>query len=448
MHLDEDLLERILRRELPAEMLWAVVHPHLLAACAPCRVEWEACALGDEGRRLSPRRASETLPVRRLHWSVRGLERRRRVLSRVRALRRRAREDVKALLELAPQRRRGRIERARSRFRTRAVAELLLCESRRLVRTAPGEAASLARLVPEVLHWTPGAPGSRWAAALALRAAAHEANALRVGGDLPAADCRFATLRRDLVRQPVEDVGALAEACSLEASLRIGQRRTRAAEALLHRAALLYRHAGDVAGEARVLIQGANLAQSDGRADDALHRLREAARRLRPDEQPYLVLCTVAGRLNALCDLERFEEAAMLLEEYEELRQANDDLHLRATLLLLEGRVATGSGDLGAAETALVASRRAFARAQRGYDAAIAALYLAEVYLRARRARDLRHLAAELIAEFRARGVERETLAALRLFANAATTEEATLRQLHEARSRLERSHHLRSKRA
>ena len=259
-----------------------------------------------------------------------------------------------------------------------------------------------------------------------------------MAGDLPAADRGFAVLAELLTEPAVAaDATLLAEISSLEASLRIDQRRFADAEPLLERAAVAFEYAGDDTGSARVEIQRANLMQTLGRPDEVLALHERAAAALGARATPYLTVCTVTGRVNALCDLDRPAEARRLLRAHLDAFEADDEPHTAALLRCLEGRVALGLGDLEAAEGYFASCRDGMLLAGRAYDAALAALYLAETYLAGGRHRALRGLAARLLPEFRSRGVGRETLAVLQLFARAVATEELTAALLAELRRKL-----------
>ena len=70
----------------------------------------------------------------------------------------------------------------------------------------------------------------------------------------------------------------------------------------------------------------------------------------------------------------------------------------------------------------------------RDYDAILASLFLADALLAAGKTAELRRLAADLVPLFQARGVERETLASLRLLAQAVQAETLTAPLLAELR--------------
>jgi tetratricopeptide (TPR) repeat protein len=289
-----------------------------------------------------------------------------------------------------------------------------------------------------VLHWTPGADGTPWAAVLLARARAHAANALRVAGDLPKADAELRSLRRDLARAPLEDTEANGEIASLEASLRLDQRRFEEAGELLDRAALLMHHARTPEGEARVLIQRAGLLHQTGDDEAAEASLREAVALLDPDLHGQTLLYAVTSHTLSLCNLGRFDEADRVLDDQLPAFEKVTDPWTALLLRGLRGRVALGRGDHKSARESFTAVCEGALALGRELDAAMAALDLAEVALAAGDHRELARIAAVLVPSFEARGVSRETMAALTLLRRAIAAESVTAATLASVRKRLE----------
>ena len=351
---------------------------------------------------------------------------------------RRWRRDLWALLRLPPHRRAGRIRGARRRFGSVGLAILLVDESRDRVRTEPAEAESLAALVPLVLRRGSAATADPDVHALLVRAAAHRANALRVAGDLPAAEAAFVEIRTELAARPLAGAAIEAEVASLEVSLRLDKRDVSQAEEFLDRAVLLYREAGDESGETRVLVQQAMLLHDLGRPAEALGRLEEAAPRLDANADLYLFTTTVTERVVCLCELERWIEAEALLATQLDVYEELDDPHVASVLRNLQGRVALGQDRYDEAVESFSSSRDASLTVGRIYDAALSSLDLAVTYHEAGRRGELRQLAAELVPAFRSRAVGRETLAALRLLARAITADELSSELVRRLRRRIE----------
>jgi hypothetical protein len=86
-----------------------------------------------------------------------------------------------------------------------------------------------------------------------------------------------------------------------------------------------------------------------------------------------------------------------------------------------------GQGRTAAAQAGLEQVRRKFADLEMPYDAALASLDLAALWLNTGRTAEVKELAIEMEAIFRAKNIHREALAALVLFWEAAKREAATL---------------------
>ena len=359
----------------------------------------------------------------------------------MRAIARRARRDLARLQTIPLADWPETVRKSRTCFRSRAFVLLLLEEARANVRSKPHRAAALAALVPIALDQGPGRDDAAWAYELRALGSAHHANSLRVAGDLPAADQIFSELRRRLTVRPLNSVAAQAEVTSLEASLRIDHGLFAEAAKLLDSAGLAYREAGDLVGLARTRIKLADLMWSKGRAADVLQLVSEATQHLAAAPQPvdlYLKLCATTWRVLALCELERFNEARELLHHNRDEYQASEDPHVAAAVLGLEGRIALGLGNHDAAEISFITSRDTNLALGRHHDAALASLDLAATFLAAGKITKLRELAASLLPLFQSRGAERETLASLRLLAEAVQAESLTTALLAELRRKLD----------
>ncbi|HEX2251724.1 MAG TPA: hypothetical protein VHQ65_00480, partial [Thermoanaerobaculia bacterium] len=359
-----------------------------------------------------------------------------RQVAELKRVRRQAREDLRELVALAPAARLRRIVNSRTRFRSRALAELLLEESRERVRNDPRLAAELAELVPHVLLWTPGAVEQDWARELDLLARARRGNALRVAGDLHAADRGFAALhqRTDCPLPPE----TAAELASLEASLRLDQRRFDDADALLDKAARLFRKAGVEEGLARVLVQRGILHRHAGRLPEAGRALDEAMQLLDPEHQTHLFLCAAGTLVLCLCESGELTAAHRMLRAQSALFEKVMDDWWALRLRVIEGRVLLALGDSSAAV-------RRFAEAREGYlargaflDAAVTCLDLALAYLALGQTTELKQLAAESAPVFRSVALQREALAAVRLFQQAAAAEHLTAAAVCHLRDVLE----------
>lgn len=250
------------------------------------------------------------------------------------------------------------------------------------------------------------------------------ANARRVKGDLPGSDLAFDT-SKVLWEAGADPDGRLdaSRRFDLEASLRIEQDRFTEASQLLEQAVLLAQPPATGA----LLIKKANLQMDYGDHAGALITLYEARGRLngRRDCQNWLILhFNVAVNL---WHLGRFREARSLLPAVRDLA-ADLGAGLRLVRVLwLEGRIAVGLGEREEAIGLLEQVRRDFCARQIAYDAALASLELAVLYLEEGRTREVQGLARELAWVFARQGIEQETKDATRLFCQAVEQEHATL---------------------
>lgn len=431
------------------------LHTHLVGVCPTCAEAWELlaegrgplrsllaevatrggsgqCAEGDDGEA-----GDSPLHLETAHsWEARRIE---EEIREIRAIRLAACKGGWELLQVPLEERAEKVRIAFSRYRSRAEAEYFLDKAREVIHDDPREAENLAALVPLILHWMPEAEAAPWAVELLARAEAWRANALRVAGDLPAADRIFPRLRSRLATAPVEDRAALAEVYSLEASLRIDQRRFDEAHHLLDLAALLYSHAGDADGELRAKVKQGNLWVTEGEPRQALGYFRAAADLLSAGKKAdsRLLMVIVNNCIACLCDLESYQAAAELLEQNLELFEESNEVQAGAVVRHHRGRIALGLHQYQEAEKHLVDARDAFTTVGRNFDALLVTLDLAVLLCVTSRRQELRKLASHLMVAFRSRKVERETMAALRLLVDSFEPPAVSIEALQQLRQRI-----------
>jgi hypothetical protein len=368
-----------------------------------------------------------------------GLVDARRVLPREHSAAARA---MKKLRPLHPAGRRRKVQLARSGFRTPAQVEAFFAEAASLLREDPGKALEWLDLAAEVVFWLPGRhypPGV--VAALGLRAIALKANALRVAGDLRAADEIFRRLRSDRRRTLVAEPEVRAELASLEASLRQDQRRFVEAETLLTWALDRYRAAGDGDGAAKALIQQAIVSRVRGEPAAALPLLREAAGLVDAEQAPRRCLEVQHNLALCLCQLGAHEEAAAVVAANRALYDRFPDSWTQLLLRWLEARLARASGSSEAAERAFLEVRNGYIAEGLPYDVALATLDLAELYVQEGRTAEVKRLAAESMKVFADQELVARVEHALRLFHKAAAAERVSLVLLARLRGYLEGAH-------
>ncbi len=264
------------------------------------------------------------------------------------------------------------------------------------------------------------------------------ANACRAEGDLRQADQHFVYVRHLVSHEGVTDLQVLGWIDHLEGSLRKDQRRFPQAEALLSRAAMLFRISGDGVEAARVLFTLSAVYFQQSRLNKAIEITRTALSKLSPETESRLYL---NGRHNLalyLAESGRYGEASVLVAEDEDLYRRFPEPWTQLRLSWLRGKIAAGLGDAEAAERFFVETRQGFLDQGIGYDVAMVSLDLAVLYINDGRTAEVRRIAEEMVALFEAQDVHREALAALRFFLEAVQREEVTAEFVLEIGARLE----------
>jgi tetratricopeptide (TPR) repeat protein len=142
------------------------------------------------------------------------------------------------------------------------------------------------------------------------------------------------------------------------------------------------------------------------------------------------------------CHLNSYAEAASLIPEIRRLAiQLGNGLDL-VRLLWLEGRTLVGLGRQADAINALEQVRMELIFRGIAYDVALVSLELAALYMEEGRFEEVKVLTHQMAPIFRAQGVHREALAALRLFTEAAERDTATAQMARRLVSYLERARH------
>jgi tetratricopeptide (TPR) repeat protein len=250
-------------------------------------------------------------------------------------------------------------------------------------------------------------------------------NARRVKGDLPSADAAFGRAQRLWSAGRNEDSGLLDEVrlLDLEASLRRAQTRFPEALKLLDRALAI--DGGRLKG--RLLLNKATVLEALGNIEEAISILYQAAPLIYSEGEPRLVYALQFNLAVNLCFLGQYEKAEASLPQLRihaaKLITSLDGERLR----WLEGRIAAGQGDRKQAITIFSQVQAEFLRCGLVQDGALVSLELAVLYLEAGRTSEVRILARRMAPIFKAQGVHREVLAALKLFRDAAESESVTL---------------------
>jgi len=425
IHITRELLRAFSRGELPVRTLIQLGLDHLRALCPLCREEVDAW-WREQRQPGSYEQAFASLQAVLEHQAP-----------RIEAAQRRAKTDLAELKELPSEDRLAKIERARTRFRGVAMMELLLRESRACLPADASASYHYAELARAVAQRSPHEEGimEQWALAAALKA-----NARRVQGDRREAGNLFAHARSIQRRYDVADPLVTAELDGLEASLRKDERRFDEAARLLQRAELTLGVLGDRRRVARVLLQLGEVYRDRGEPERAWEAASRALSELDPEQEPRLYLTARHNLAHYLCDAGRYEEAREALAANHRLYEGFTDSWTRLRVRWLEGKIARGLGEEEGAEEAFRAVRDGFLAEGNGYDAALASLDLALLYLDQGRTGEVQRLAGEMVPIFEAQDVHREAVAALMLFRRAAEAEALTRELVEKVLEYLEQS--------
>jgi tetratricopeptide (TPR) repeat protein len=167
--------------------------------------------------------------------------------------------------------------------------------------------------------------------------------------------------------------------------------------------------------------------------------LRRALDLIDPQADPRVFLAARHNLIHALYERGSVREAFALLYHSRPLYlRAGDRMNL-LKLRWLEGLVAFGLQRTDQAEAAFREVREAFVELGLGYDAALASLDLAGVYVLQGRTADVSRLAEETLAIFQTHHTHGESLAALLVFSSAARIDRAGIDLVREVSSFLKR---------
>ncbi len=426
LHLSRELLRAIAAGDLPPRTLLDMVLQHLFEFCPHCASEWDAYQRELRARPGSYAGALAILPAL--------LE---RELPKAQAEERQALKDLRVLLRLPEERRISRIRRSYRRFRTPALAQLLVTECRKRLSSLPREAYHFADLAREVTNQVPESPIARELQALTL---GEMANAIRAVGDLPQSDHIFGQVRHLTVVGGVTDPEILARLDSLEGSLRFDQGRYREAEEILGRARLLYKLIDDRPAIGRVLMQLATVYYQSGETSRAVRLGKEVVGYFDPETDLWLYLAARRNLADYLADYGRRREALAILDEDEARHRTLGEPLLQIRYTWIRGKIAIGQGEFESAVRLLAAARDVFLGSQKEFDTVLVSLDLAQAYLAAGRLEETKRVASEIVPLFEVNEVHREALAAVLLFRDAAERETLTVDFLREMGAFLEAS--------
>ena len=307
------------------------------------------------------------------------------------------------------------------------ICEALLDQSRALRQSDPAgmlHLANLARLAADRL--SAQVYGEERRTDMQARAWAELANAYRLTEDLPQAEAAMACAL-DLRAQGTGDPLLYARIADLNASLLCDQRRFKEAFRMLDLALAVHRRHSGPHEVGRVLILKGLFTGYAGKPDEGLQLLVQGLPMIDRGREADLVFRTLHNILLFRVELGEYEAAQRQLQRMRPLYAAHSGWLDLVKLHRLEGEIAAGLGDLVTAEATFQQIRQDLDDAGLPYQAALASLDLAGVWLRQERTAEVRGLVPEMMATFRMLGVEREALSALHLLQDALDHDQATL---------------------
>jgi tetratricopeptide (TPR) repeat protein len=177
----------------------------------------------------------------------------------------------------------------------------------------------------------------------------------------------------------------------------------------------------------RVLVLKGLYTGYAGKPEEGLQLLVQGLSMLEREKDSDLIFRTLHNILLFRVELGEYEAAQRQLQRMRPMYGAHSGWLDWVKLHRLEGEIAAGLGDLVTAEATFQQIRQDLDDAGLPYQAALASLDLAGVWMRQGRANEVRALVPEMVSTFRVLGVEREALSALHLLQDALERDQATL---------------------
>lgn len=312
------------------------------------------------------------------------------------------------------------------RFRSRALCDLLVEESHETGFQDPRRAVELARLALLLVDRLTAADcgGEDVHESLRARVWAQLGNAHRIHSNLNEAEEALAVAQELLAAGGVS-LFDRARVLALLASLRRAQEQFAEALRLFDRVAGIYKKLGQWNLMGRTLLQKSLVCGEAGDIEAEMSLLRRALDLIDPQNDPRLFLAARHNLIHALNESGRSREAFALLFHSRPLYLKMGDRMNLLKLRWVEGLVAAGLHRHDQAEAAFREVREAYAGLGLDYDAALASLDLAGIYVAQGRTADLLRVTEETVAVFQSRSTHREALAAVLALCGAARQEEA-----------------------
>jgi tetratricopeptide (TPR) repeat protein len=423
-HPRREALEGLLLSRLPAAETKAAVG-HLLGGCERCQEDLSPLAMAmfnpdaaPEPPLSQPEEDAYDLAISAAFGKA--LQRERELASDREIARRKGEEIVRALRGAGtPTLPEGPV--------SWGLCEVLLEKSRELRSTDPAAMlllANLARVAADRLD--PQVHGADQRTDMQARAWAELANAYRITDDFPQAEAAMACAL-DLRAQGTGDPLLYARVADLNASLLCDLRRFKEAFRMLDIAYAIHRRHSDAHEVGRTLILKGLYTGYAGQPEEGLQLLVQGLPMIDRARDSKLVFHTLHNILLFRVELGEYEAAQRQLQRMRSLYAAHAAWLDMVKLHRLEAEIAAGLGDLATAEATFQQIRQDLDDAGMAFQAGLASLDLASVWLRQGRTAEVRALVAETMATFRVLGTEREALSALHMLQEALERDRATL---------------------
>ena len=319
------------------------------------------------------------------------------------------------------------------RYQTLGFAIHLLTRSACLWNDHPLEPLRLAELALAVvskLHPSDYPPGLT--TDVQCKALAYLGNALRLMGRLREAERRLIEALNGLERGTGE-LHLRARVLELLAELHRDQRRFPQALAEAYEGKKIHQQLGDSRKVATLVLVHSSILAEKGATSAGIEELRGLLSAIPRSVMGETVFWAARQNLcHRLVEADRLWEARRELKDVKRwARRAGKPL-MTARVLWVEALLTAREGDSTGATLRLKRVRDVFLRNGRPYDAALACLDLAALYLREGRHEAAQDLVCVLVPVFRSSSIQREALASLRLLAGALEKKAATTAQVEE----------------
>ncbi|HKH48605.1 MAG TPA: hypothetical protein VKM72_28405 [Thermoanaerobaculia bacterium] len=338
-----------------------------------------------------------------------------------------------------PGQRRALVEEVEE-FRNWALSERVAEESVATAPSSPPKALELAQLAVQIAELLPGedwlrcrTQGYAWF---------HVSNAHKASGDFGDADAALVKARTLWAAGAPGKPGFLSEAIALALEAKLHQSRRRFHLGLQRIDEALAADTGEL--KARLLLNKAQILDALGNTETASAVLREAVSYIDEQQDPRAALGVRFQFLLNLCLAGRAREAAPGLRVVRALAEKVGQGLDVSRVEWLTGKIAAGCSQAKEAETAFEQARKEFASSDPplAFDYALVSLDLALLLLEQNRTSEVRPLAEQTVNLFRRYGIQREALAALQIYCEAAKREDATVELTRQVIRFLHRSQH------